>query len=205
MNPIALIALGRGAEAKTIIMRALRIIAEKKLAVLRKTVGNVVCEAVAEKIEEYAASDHRPGDTVRYRLGAEGHLRVAKIKKMLTGGYMVVDRGGFHYRVPTHTVVHNERTGYTRKELNEVNIMRQGRTVLIRRRIRKGKLQRNIRRSAVKGFTLRRGKITRIPVAKRIHMRIVQRRAARKRKAHLQQTLRKRKLSIRKRKALGIK
>jgi hypothetical protein len=89
--------------------------------------------------------------------------------------------------------------------LTEANRMRQGRTVLIRRRIRKGKLQRNIRRSAVKGFTLRRGKITRIPVAKRIHMRIVQRRASRKRKAHLQQSLRKRKLSLRKRKALGIK
>lgn len=63
--------------------------------------------------------EHQVGDTVRYRLGAEGHLRVAKVKKMLTGGYMVVDRGGFHYKVPTHTVVHNERTGYTREELNE--------------------------------------------------------------------------------------
>ena len=138
MNPIALILTGRGAEAQPILLRALGIIAEKKIAILKKIVGNAVCEAVQEKIEE-------------------------------------------------------------------ANRMRQGRTVLIRRRIRKGKLQRNIRRSAVKGFTLRRGKITRIPVAKRIHMRIVQRRAARKRKAHLQQTLRKRKLSLRKRKALGIK
>ena len=86
----------------------------------------------------------------------------------------------------------------------EANRMRQGRTVLIRRRIRKGKVQRNIRKSAVKGFTLRKGKITRIPVAKRIRARIVQKRAARKRKAHLQQSLRKRKLSLRKRKALGI-
>jgi hypothetical protein len=42
-------------------------------------------------------------------------------------------------------------------------------------------------------------------VARRIHMRIVQKRASRKRKAHMQQTLRKRKLSLRKRKALGIK
>lgn len=87
----------------------------------------------------------------------------------------------------------------------EANVMRQGRTLLIRRRIRKGKLQRNIRKSAVKGFTLRKGKLKRIPVAKRIRARIVQRRAARKRRAHLQQTLRKRKLSIRKRKAMGIK
>lgn len=89
--------------------------------------------------------------------------------------------------------------------LDEANRMKQGRTVLIRRRIRQGKVQRNIRKSAVKGFTLRAGKITRIPAAKRIHMRITQRRAARKRKAHLQMSLRKRKLSMRKRKALGIK
>jgi len=87
----------------------------------------------------------------------------------------------------------------------EGNRMRQGRTVLIRRRIRKGKLQRNVRRSAVKGFTLRRGKITRIPVSKRIKMRMTQKRASRKRKAHLQQSLRKRKLSLRKRKAMGIR
>jgi hypothetical protein len=86
----------------------------------------------------------------------------------------------------------------------EANRMRQGRTVLIRRRIRKGKVQRMIRKSAVKGFTLRHGKITRIPAAKRIHARITQRRAARKRRAHMQQTLRKRRLSMRKRKSYGI-
>jgi hypothetical protein len=98
-----------------------------------------------------------------------------------------------------------EDVGALLTEMPSRNRMKQGRTILIRRRIRKGKLQRNIRRSAVKGFTVRRGKITRIPVAKRIHMRIVQKRASRKRKAHMQQTLRKRKLSLRKRKALGIK
>lgn len=87
----------------------------------------------------------------------------------------------------------------------EANVMRQGRTLLIRRRIRKGKLQRNVRKSAVRGFTLRKGKITRIPVSKRIKMRITQKRASRKRKAHLQQTLRKRKLSMRKRKSMGIR
>ena len=86
----------------------------------------------------------------------------------------------------------------------EANRMRQGRTVLIRPRIRKGKVQRMVRKSAVKGFTLRHGKITRIPAAKRIHMRITQRRAARKRRAHMQTTLRKRRLSMRKRKAYGI-
>jgi hypothetical protein len=98
-----------------------------------------------------------------------------------------------------------EVVGELLTEIASRNRMRQGRTILIRRRIRKGKLQRNIRRSAVKGYTVRRGKITRIPVARRIHMRIVQKRASRKRKAHMAQTLRKRKLSLRKRKALGIR
>jgi hypothetical protein len=88
--------------------------------------------------------------------------------------------------------------------LAEANRMKQGRTILIRRRIRKGKLQRNIRKSAVKGFTVHHGKITRIPMARRIHMRITQRRAARRRKAHMQQTIRKRKQSMRKRKSFGI-
>ncbi len=89
--------------------------------------------------------------------------------------------------------------------ISEANVMKQGRTLLIRRRIRKGKLQRNVRKSAIKGFTLRGGKIKRIPAAQRIKARITQRRAARLRRAHLQQSLRKRKLSLRKRKAMGIK
>lgn len=89
--------------------------------------------------------------------------------------------------------------------ISEANVMKQGRTLLIRRRIRKGKVQRNVRKSAIKGFTLRGGKIKRIPVAQRIRARITQRKAARKRRAHLQQSLRKRKLSLRKRKAMGIK
>lgn len=138
MDALELVAQKRLAEAAPIFFRALDMILEQKILVMRKPIGELVCESATEKIEE-------------------------------------------------------------------ANRMRQGRTVLIRRRIRKGKLQRNIRRSAVRGFTLRRGKITRIPVSKRIHMRIVQKRASRKRKAHLQMSLRKRKLSLRKRKALGIK
>lgn len=96
-------------------------------------------------------------------------------------------------------------TGAVYGTLLERNVIKQGRTLLIRRRFRRGKLQRNVRKSAIKGFTLRSGKLKRIPVAKRIKMKIVQRRAARKRRAKLQRTLRKRKLTMRKRKAMGIK
>jgi hypothetical protein len=89
--------------------------------------------------------------------------------------------------------------------LDEGNIVKSGRIKLIRRRIRKGKLQRNIRKSAVKGWTLRGKKLIRIPAAKRVRMRIVAKRSARKRKGKLQNILRKRRMSLRKRKSMGIK
>ena len=136
MNAIGLIAEGSLMQAKAIIFRALDMIREKKISIIKQVIGEAT----------------------------------------------------FGPYIP----------------LNEANLMKQGRVLLIRRRIRKGKLQRMVRKSAVKGYTLRHGKITRIPVARRIHMRIVQRRAARKRKAHMQHTLRKRKLSLRKRKSFGI-
>ncbi len=91
------------------------------------------------------------------------------------------------------------------EDLTEADVMKRGRTMIIRRRIRKGKLQRNIRKSAVKGFTLKKGKLTRIPAQQRLKMKLKARRAAIKRRAKLQQALRKRKISLRKRKAMGIR
>jgi hypothetical protein len=88
--------------------------------------------------------------------------------------------------------------------LTEADVMRRGRITLIRRRIRKGKLQRNIKKSAIKGYTIKQGKMTRIPASQRIRMRMKARRAAIKRRGKLQQALRKRKISMRKRKAMGI-
>ena len=96
------------------------------------------------------------------------------------------------------------------EELEEaVNVIKIGRTQLIRRRIRRknGRIvvQRNIRRSAVKGFILRGGKMKRITAMQKIRMKRAQRRGAIKRRAHKQQILRKRMFSIRRRKSLGIR
>lgn len=91
------------------------------------------------------------------------------------------------------------------EELTEADVMRRGRIKIIRRRIRKGKLQRNIKKSAIKGYTIKQGKMTRIPSSQRIRMKMKARRAAIKRRGKLQQALRKRKISLRKRKAMGIK
>jgi len=87
----------------------------------------------------------------------------------------------------------------------EANVMKMGRTKLIRRRIRQGKVQKNIRKSAVKGYTLKAGKLRRITAIQRVHMSRTQKRAARKRKTHIRTTVRKRARSILRRKTMGIK
>lgn len=91
----------------------------------------------------------------------------------------------------------------------EKNVVRQGRTKIIRRRIRRvgGKIvvQKNIRKSAVKGYTLRAGKLRRITAQQKMRMRLAQRRAAIKRRAKMRQSLRKRMMSLRRRKTLGIR
>ena len=86
----------------------------------------------------------------------------------------------------------------------EGNIQRMGRTKLIRVRIRKGKVQRRIKKSAVKGYTIRSGKIVRMTPMERRHRKMAARRAKFKRRAKLTQAMRKRGMAIRKRKALGL-
>jgi len=90
------------------------------------------------------------------------------------------------------------------EDLEEGNIQRMGRTKLIRVRIRKGKVQRRIKKSAVPGFTIRGGKLTRMSPQERRHRKMAARRSKFKRKAKLSQSLRKRKMSIRKRSAMGL-
>ena len=87
----------------------------------------------------------------------------------------------------------------------EGNIQRMGRTKLIRVRIRKGKVQRRIKKSAVKGYTVRDGRIVRMTPMERRHRKMAARRAKFKRKSKMNQAMRKRAVSIRKRKALGVR
>ena len=89
-------------------------------------------------------------------------------------------------------------------DLTEGNIQKMGRTKLIRVRIRKGKVQRRIKKSAVQGFTIRGGKLTRMSPQERRHRKMAARRSKFKRRSKMKQSLRKRVLSIRKRKAMGL-
>ena len=90
------------------------------------------------------------------------------------------------------------------EELSEANVQKMGRTKLIRIRFRGGKLQRRVKKSAVPGFTIRGGKLTRMTPMERRKRKLAARRSKFKRRAKLRQALRKRTLTLRKRKAMGL-
>ena len=92
----------------------------------------------------------------------------------------------------------------TEELFGEGNVLRMGRTKLIKVRVRKGKIQRRKKFSAVKGYTIRGGRLTRMMPAERRHRKIAARRSKFKRRAKLKTSLRKRKISLRKRTALGL-
>ena len=91
-----------------------------------------------------------------------------------------------------------------REIIAEANVQRMGRKKLIRARVRGGKVQRRKVVSAVKGYTIRRGKLTRMSSAERLRRRIAQRKAKVKRRAKLARALIKRKRSLRRRASLGL-
>ena len=95
--------------------------------------------------------------------------------------------------------------------LDEGNIMRMGRVLKIRRRIRRNKkgrivVQRNVRKSAIKGYRLSGNTVKRIPATARIQKaRKLKRYWKTKGRSKMKRTILKRKVSIRRRKSMGIK
>lgn len=74
----------------------------------------------------------------------------------------------------------------------------------IRTRIRGGKIQRNIKKSGVKGYSLRGGKLVRMSAAEKLHRRMGARKGKFKRRAKMARSLLKRKRSLRRRDSLGL-
>jgi hypothetical protein len=93
---------------------------------------------------------------------------------------------------------------FEEEDLSEANIQKMGRTKLIRVRIRKGKVQRRIKKSSVPGFTIRGGRLVRMSPLERRRRKLAARRSKFKRRAKLRQSLRKRSLALRRRKAMGL-
>ena len=90
-------------------------------------------------------------------------------------------------------------------ELDEANIQKMGRTKLIRVRIRAGKVQRRRKVSSVPGYTFRGGKMVRMSATERRKRKLGARKAKFKRRSKMSQILRKRRMSLRKRKAMGVR
>jgi hypothetical protein len=93
---------------------------------------------------------------------------------------------------------------FVEEELTEGNVQKMGRTKLIRVRIRGGKVQRRKKLSTVKGYTIRGGKMIRMSPQERRNRKLASRRSKFKRRAKLRQSLRKRKISLRRRRAMGL-
>jgi hypothetical protein len=90
------------------------------------------------------------------------------------------------------------------EELSEANVQKMGRTKLIRVRFRGGKVQRRVKKSAVAGFTIRGGRLVRMAPQERMRRKMAARRSKFKRRSKLRQSLRKRTMTLRKRKAMGL-
>ena len=91
-----------------------------------------------------------------------------------------------------------------REIIVEANVQKMGRKKLVKARVRGGKVQRRKVVSAVKGYTIRGGKLTRMTAAERLRRRIAQRKGKMKRRAKMARALIKRKRSLRKRSTLGL-
>jgi predicted GNAT family N-acyltransferase len=91
------------------------------------------------------------------------------------------------------------------------NVVKMGRVQKIRRRIRRNKkgriiVQKNVRKSAIKGYRLSGNTIKRIPATERLRKaRLLKRAWKTTRRAKLRRTLMKRKMSMRRRQSMGLK
>ena len=94
---------------------------------------------------------------------------------------------------------------YNSDMLPEGNIMKMGRMKLIRVRVRKGKVQRRKKFSNVKGYTIRGGRVVRMSPSERMHRKRGARRAKIKIRTKHNQIMRKRNISLRKRRAMGLR
>ena len=90
------------------------------------------------------------------------------------------------------------------KRKKRSNVIKIGRVKLIRARIRKGKIQRRKKLSAVKGFRLKAGKLKRMTAAEKRKRKLGARRAKFKRKAKRSRIKVALRRSLRRRKAMGL-
>jgi hypothetical protein len=93
---------------------------------------------------------------------------------------------------------------FSTTDLKESNVYKMGREKNIRIRIRKGKIQRRVTKSATPGYVYRNQKLVRMTPQEKRHRKMAARTSRFKRRHELQQSIRKRRVALRRRKALGV-
>jgi hypothetical protein len=88
--------------------------------------------------------------------------------------------------------------------VKEEEELKEARIAIVKARIRGGKIQRRKKVSNVPGFTMRGGQLTRMSASERRRRKLGAKKAARKTRTKKTQMLRKRRMSLMKRKRLGI-
>jgi hypothetical protein len=83
-------------------------------------------------------------------------------------------------------------------------VRRVGRLNYVRVRVRRGKVQRRKKVSAVKGWTLRKGTLRRMRPSERLHRRLGARRGKIKRRSKMARIRRRQAFAMRKRRSLGL-
>lgn len=89
--------------------------------------------------------------------------------------------------------------------LESSNVQKLGRTKVVRVRVRAGKVQRRKKLSTVKGYVYRGGRLVRMSPHEIRRRKMGARRAKIKRRSKLNQILRKRRISLRKRASMGVR
>lgn len=92
-----------------------------------------------------------------------------------------------------------------KEDINEEQLDEAARVKIVKARIRNGKIQRRKKVATLPGYTMRQGKLTRMSVTERRKRKMGARRGKIKRKAKMSRALMKRKRSMMKRKAIGLK
>ena len=127
--------------------------------------------------------------------------------------FAILDDMAYHRLQEEKIVVGQDTYTLVEETLDEgsPNVIRMGRIKKIRRRIRRNSqgriiVQKNVRKSAIKGYRVSGSTVKRIPAIQRIQKaRKLKRYWKTKGKAKLRRTLLKRKMSIRRRTSMGIK
>jgi len=93
---------------------------------------------------------------------------------------------------------------FVESTIGQSNVIKTGRTRIVKVRVRKGKIQRRKKFSTVKGYTIRGGQMVRMMPSERRHRKIAALRSRFKRKAKSKIAQRRRIISLTKRGSMGL-